>query len=551
MRPLALALVLATCAGAEPATEGPPLARLPDDAGPLDALSRRHAHVRRRMERRGYGAEIGLSRAFVVERRGIAWPLDLTVGKCSTLVALGGGSLRDLSLTLYDGEGDVAATDTVEGEGGLVHVCPRGPSGARTAPYHLEVRAREGRGAVMVAHFRSMPGEGEGFQGLFDGVLAPRVSFRAVEEHLARSLTALRARGLEPVGPSSLDHVAEGGTVRRTLTLERGRCYVAAGRSGESLRDIDLFLFDEAGVEVARDVGADVEPSIEHCPLETGRFTFELRAFDGAGPVGLAVLSGPSEEPLPAPRDEASVDRHGHEPQRALEALVAPLVERGFAAPVFVARDAVIVPGEVRTHDVVIGPGCAVIAGTASEEAMDLDLYLADAEGREVDRDTAVHFTARVRACRPAAEVMRVAVKAYGRDGAYALAVVRAPAQVGGLRALRLEELAAAYRHRGFDQRRRWSVALGPGERQERAIPVEAGRCIAVVAAGDEGARDVDLLLRTVAGVLSATDSGSAPYATVSRCVEEAETVVVEIVLERGRGVVELAHLDGPAPVTP
>jgi len=138
--------------------------------------------------------------------------------------------------------------------------------------------------------------------------------------------------------------------------------------------------------------------------------------------------------------------------------MAAPLQNRGFAPPLFVSRDAAIVPGEVRTHDVVIGPGCALIAGAASHEGMDLDLYLADDAGREVDRDTAVQSTARVRACRDQPSVMRVAVKGYGRDGAYALALLRAPDSVTSIQALRVEEATAPYRLRGYTPRRRASA---------------------------------------------------------------------------------------------
>ncbi len=530
---------------------GPPPSRLPDEVGPLDGLNRRHAQLRRRMGQRGYGEEVGLSRAFVLEDRGVAWPLDLGVGECATLMALGGGAIRDLSLTLYDGDGAVAATDTVAGEGGLVHVCPQAEPPVGDRPYYLELRAREGLGAVMVAHFRSAPGDGDGFDGLFDGVLAPRVPFREVEEHLARSRTALRARGFEPLGPPHLEHVAEGATVREPVALEAGRCYVVTGRSGAGLRDIDLFLFDAAGVEVARDLGADVEPSLELCPEESERYLVELRVFEGAGAVGLMVLGGPGGAALAVQPAEPEEPATHTDPGPALALLVAPLVERGFSPPVFVSRDAAIVPGEVRTHDVVVGPGCAVITGTASDEAMDLDLYLADPDGREVDRDTAVHSTARVRACRQAATVMRVAVKSYGRDGAYALAVLRAPSEITALRALRIEEVTAAYRLRGFEETRRWTAALEERERFRGEIVVEGGRCVAVAAAGDEGARDVDVFLRDVDGTLSASDSGSAPYATVSRCAPTRQALVVDLLIERGSGGVEILALAAPAAESP
>ncbi|MCZ7684854.1 MAG: hypothetical protein M5U28_41205 [Sandaracinaceae bacterium] len=457
------------------------------------------------MRRRGYGAEVGLARELVLEEHGVAIPLDLRAGECTTFVALGGGSIRELALTLYDGEGREAAADSVAGEGALVHVCPQpaaveeSPEAELFRPFHLVIRAREGAGAVLVAQFRSPPGEGDGFDGIFEGILAPRVPFRELEGHLARSRSALRARGFSPLGPPLLDRVTEGAVVRLPVELEGGRCYVAIGRS-DGAQDIDLFLFDGAGVEVDRDLGGDAEPSIEHCPAEGGRHTVELRAFEGAGAVGVLVLVGPGLPSDPVDRIEEPRPAVGGDPSLAIEVLGAPLRDRGFGAPLFVSRDAAILPGEVRTHDVVIGPGCSVVIGAASHEGMDLDLYLADEAGREVDRDTAVHSTARVRACRPAPSVLRVAVKAYGRDGAYALAVLRAPPgrghaprppARGGERALRAPRLRGEAELRGRDPRGPAAAQAAPprgrgvrgrdrrgrrGRRRSRPLPPRRGR---------------------------------------------------------------------------
>src|SRR5690606_28482475 len=104
-----------------------------------------------------------------------------------------------------------------------------------------------------------------------------------------------------------------------------------------------------------------------------------------------------------------------------------------------------------------------------------LDLYLSDSGGREIDRDTAVQSTARVRACRGTASVLTVAVKGYGRDGAYALAILRAPAAVSTLLDLRLEEEMAPYRLRGYEERGGFEAELGAGERVRREVVAEAG----------------------------------------------------------------------------
>ncbi|AKF06821.1 hypothetical protein [Sandaracinus amylolyticus] len=550
------ALVCALIACQEPQHEDAPIVgSLPRAEGPLDALSRRHARLRERMVARGYEERSPTARVFVIEDRGVVLPLDLEVGSCTTFVALASSALRDLRLTLYDREGEEAARDDVSGEGGLVHVCPdREPGGGRDAPFYLAIEARDGTGSVSIAEMHSQVGEGDGFEGLFDDVLAPRVPFPDVEARLAETRSALRARGLSPVDAPRVEWVGEGGALRMPMRFEGGQCYVATARGGAGTRDVDLFLFDPGGVEVGRDLGTDAEPTVEHCPEASGLFIVEARAFEGEGAIGVMVLAAPAagfarQEPeeiagaLDAERSEAAA------PDVALGVLAAELAARGFSAPVFASRDASIAPGETRMHEVVAGPGCALIVASASHAGMDVDLYLADATGRELDADTAMHATARVRACRAEATVLRVAVKAYGRDGRYALAVLGAPAAITGVQGLRLEEATAGPRARGYVEIERFAASLADSTPFSRDVVIPAGRCIAIAAAGAEGVDDVDLFLRDPTGALVASEAGPSSHATVSRCAGELETPLrLEAIAGDGGGEVQFAILEGGAP---
>lgn len=546
------------CAEQAPPAEPTPVNPLPDTGGPgpLDALSRRFGRLRARMVERGYGEELGLSRLFVLEGEGLALPADLMADRCTTLVGLAGGSVRELRMSIYDGEGAEVAADSIEGEGALVHVCPQTDENVPTLPHYVVLRAREGSGAVVVGAFASAPGAGQGFEGLFEGVLAPRVPFRAVEEQLARSRALLRARGLLPQGAPALESVAEGEAVRVTVPMESGRCYVVVGRGGEGLRDIDLLLFDDAGAEVARDLEGDAEPTIEHCPAEAGTFTAELIAYEGAGAVGLMVLAGPvpereEGEPAPVPeepaREPASPETpQSGEPVAALMGLARTMAERGYGQPTIVVRDGYIAPGEVRSHDVLLAPGCSIVVGAAGRAEADLDLYLSDASGQPLDRDTGIHPMARVRACTEAPAIHRVTVKSYGRRGTYALAVLPAPKTIGDVQTLRLEEASSGLRQRGFRMVDTLSTSLEVGERFERGLLVPPGRCVAIVAAGDVGVEDLDVLLRDRESNLVASASGPEPYAAVHRCASEApEALRVEVVMYRGAGAVQVTRMEG------
>lgn len=553
---------------------------LPGGDLPLDALSRRHARLSERTAARGYVEVPPAARVFAFEESGVVLPVDLELGACTTFVALGSSALRDLRITLYDGEGEEAARDEVPGEGGLVHACPE-PSASlappraaadptarearaalappRTAPYFLAIEARDGNGSVAIAQFRSAPGEGDGFEGLFDDVLAPRVPFPDVEAALAEARTALRARGLLPIDAPRVEWVGEGGALRLPLRFDEGRCYVAAARGGAGTRDVDLFLFDPAGVEIGRDLGADADPTIEHCAEAAGRYTVEARAFEGEGAIGVMVL-GAGAAALAAPEAaEVSGVLEGElggraesvAPDVTLGVLAAELATRGFEPPIFASRDASIAPGETRTHEIVVGPGCAVVVASASHAGMDVDLYLADASGRAIDADTAVHATARVRACRDVPTVLRVAVKAYGRDGRYALAVLRAPASIARVEELRLEEATAGPRVRGYEERERFRASLEEGTPFARDVRIEAGRCLAIAAAGGLAVHDVDLRLLDPGGALVASEAGPSSYATVSRCAEGVATGLrLEAIATDGSGEVAFSILEAAAPTS-
>jgi hypothetical protein len=485
----------------------------------------------------------------------VALPLDLGAGRCTTFVGVAGGGVRQLSLVVYDGEGAEVAADATEGEGGLAHVCPQpADPTAETIPHHLVVRSLEGAGAVIVGAFETIPGAGQGFDGLFEGIVAPQVRFREVEERLAERRAVLRERGFLPLGDPHLDRVAEEEDVSFAVSLSAGRCYVAMARGGEGLTDIDLVLLDPDGAEVARDLDRDAEPDVELCPDDGGRYAVIARAFEGAGALGVLVLEGPAPtEPPEVPEgtdDNVVVEEHDVEPPpnpvATLSTFTAALESRGYGAPSFVVPDGWVARGEVRSHELALGSGCFVVVGAAGRPETDLDLYLT-ANGRTVDRDTGVSPTARVRLCTAGMTTARVTVKTYGRGGSYALATVRAPDPIRSLRALRLEEATAELRLRGWNAAQPVTRPLSSDEPIRMSSYIRAGRCTALAVAGDEGITDVDVFLRDAEGRLLASSSGPEAFATVARCAEEDEDedATAEVVAYRGSGTVTIQRLSG------
>jgi hypothetical protein len=321
------------------------------------------------------------------------------------------------------------------------------------------------------------------------------------------------------------------------------------------MRDVDLLLFDASGAEVARDLEDNAEPSLEICPDEAGTYTLEASAYEGAGAIGALVLAGPLPDDAPDDAEVAAPESveppaegspaSATDPVTSLTGLASALAGRGYSQPVIVVRDGHIAPGEVRTHEVLTGPGCAIVLGAAGRPDTDLDLYLSDAAGRPLDSDTGIQPTARVRACAGDPTVLRVTVKSYGRRGGYAIASIRAPEAITDVQTLRLEEAVSGLRERGYAVADTIDRAFDTGERFERTLSAREGTCTAIAVAGDVGVEDVDVFLRDVSGNLVASSTSPEPYAAAGRCSEIPETLRVEVVMYRGAGVVRITRLEG------
>jgi hypothetical protein len=549
-----VALATPSCSSpAPPPRDAAALASLPNDPGPLDALTRRYARLRQRLEERGEALASGPARWFVLDGEGAATPLDLPTDRCSTFVALGSSGLRELHLTLYDGEGREVAVDAIPGEGALVHVCPDASAGSH-APHHLVATSESGAGALLVAGFTTGDTTRPNFDRLFDGLLAPQLARDVVAARLAQAGEPLLARGLTPLGEASFHVLAEGGVARRTESLTPDTCYTVVASATTDLTDVDLFAYDSQGVEIARDLGHDAAPALRLCPLEAGPHTFEARAFAGAGGLGLEVFAGPVRaaaldaasrpgEEVAEPRTPPD-EREDLTPMAALEPVLAGLAARGYGRALPVEASGLLAPGDERAHVLPAPAGCVVVLAAGSGRGADLDLAVIDARGEILAEDTSLQTVARAAFCHSSAREVRASLKAFGRAGHYALAMVPAPRAVRTARALRLDEARASLMGRGYRSVSTREQVLVEGARHVVDFPVRAGTCAALAVAGDPGLSDVDLFLHDATSKLLARDSGPAPFASISRCAEADETLRVEVLAYRGNGGVAIERLE-------
>jgi hypothetical protein len=449
--------------------------------------------------------------------------------------------VRELELALYDSDGRRAAVDSVQGEGSLVHACrPDGAGEPAEAVYYLTAKVKGGSGAVAVRAFESSLGEGGGVAGIFDGILAPPDEGEDVATLLARTVQRLRARDLSAIGSPTIARVLEGEALRRTETLESGRCYVAVARGDEGVRDVVLYLVDPTGAEVGRDLEGRDEARIEHCASEGGRYVIEARAAEGSGDLGIVLVEDPTAVPTEHPHlADAPADAPEPGPGAGLvRATVRELTTRGYSVPRFLVRHAATRPGESLVHEMILGAGCWLVVAAPEVPDMDLDLYLMERGGEVAARDTRITSEARLALCPEQEQVYRVLVKGYGHEGTYSLLVLRAPDEATTVQRLRLLEAAAAFVARGYRSEGVIEHLLTAGEAWTTTTEVPASSCLMLTAAGGQALEDVDLFLRDEAGRVIASDTGPAAWASVSRCVDEPTRFELQILAYRGSGPV-------------
>lgn len=509
---------------------------------PVDALSRRLGRARQRLRERGFDETGWSRRMFLPADAGRAETVWIRRGACTTYLALSGGAVEELELALYDSDGRPAASDSVRGEGSLVHACPRAPAPgqAERAPYYLRARARGGAGAVTIRAFESPIGSALGVEGVFDGLLSPASPRDDVAARLKRSLERLRTRHMEPVGVAAIARTLEGEAARRNVTLVGGRCYVAIARGDDSIRDVALYLLDPTGAEVARDLEGRDEPRIQHCAEHDGAYVLEARAAEGSGDVGIALVVDPNAAPTPPPSAPIPVTQPPAVTPGADHPAVRALRERGYGEPRYLVRSASVQPGETVAHDVVLEQGCTVLLAAPETADMDLDLFLAQRDGEAAWSDTRITSEARLVSCRTRAEPARATVKAYGAEGTYSLVLLDAPEGATDVRRARLLEATAPFVARGFTLERVESFALVEGE--ERALPIEvaAGTCFLAAVAGSHTVDDVDLAIHGEGGRVLVSDTGPDAWAAASRCSDEAARFELRVKAYRGAGPVLL-----------
>jgi len=478
-----------------------------------------------------------LSRGFLTPHGQVTSALDVAAGECVSVVAVGSGAIRDLDAHFYDPSGDLVVEDVEPDAHPTVQLCATAPRRI----YHA-LEAFDGQGAYAVLLFKSDRAGLEVVARAMGGHPGASTGAAGGDAALERRVTAFRdgiaRRGFQGYGDPRPVELDGAGGVLLPLQVSPDRCFTVAAFAEDEASSLSLRVLDGDLDEVASDLEGGRDAALQFCPGAEGPLSVRVERRSGRGAVVLHAFSA----------DAASVGgegalwlgvRRGVGDQQTVREMSAAVDARLAAAQVAAPQaDAAVaniplLPGEVRSHAVTVGPGRCVMAiaggaprvGRVRLESVEQS-PLSVTEG--LQRGT---FSAVAR-CAPATStatsIRVIAERGAGtvelRTSSFAAPPWSRPTALASTSsALSMIALADAGLRLAEPPR---AVSWSGGGLATLSLERGAGRCARVgVAAGGEEA--ITLTLRDGNGAVLAVEEGVGT-AAVRRCGAAAERLAVE-----------------------
>ena len=369
----------------------------------------------------------------------------------------------------------------------------------------------------------------------------------------------LRQQGYARVGPAVRNsNMAENGIIAYAIDGRPGLCYMAVAIATAG-SDLNMVVLDPAGATVTYNVAPDARPWALFCPSEAGQHRARLQMASGSGEYYYALYQGPTQVrpdlatfygargsggPASAPIDAQTAQR--------LTALDQRLAGEGYQRAgdpqglIFSAQ-------EDRNFALNLERGhCYAFATLGGPGARDTDLFLIDGGGNELIRDVETDVDAMVRYCPQQSGAYQMRARMH--DGQGPLFAVGYTLSSGGQSASQTPVIAATstaganldenFRLLDADMRARGYEPYGDPSRgqldQEAArdfeISLEGGKCYAILAVGDTGVHDLDLLLIDRGGRQVDRDVEQDARPVVRVCPERSGDFSMQVRMHRGQG---------------
>jgi hypothetical protein len=346
-------------------------------------------------------------------------------------------------------------------------------------------------------------------------------------EALNQVAAYLQQYGYRPAGPAVHNSgLQQGGLIAYAIEAQSGQCYVSVAVAAPGA-NLDMVLLDPQGRAVAHDVGVDAHPHVAFCPYQTGRHVARLQMSSGGGDFYYILFagSGSVEGPLAtffegdaagaAAPATAQLDANTQARIAAFDQRMSQQSYQRVGEPQGILME----QRSDRSYPLNLQQGyCYTFATFGGPGTGDTDVFVVDASGNELQRDTSTDLDARVEFCPPSNGAYNLRTRLYSGEGPVFVSgwvrtsdgQVGTPVSTGATQNVitgqsssgaGLEEnyrlLQADMQARGYeayDQPARG--ALEEGSSQRYRINLEGDKCYAILAVGDNGVRDLDLIVR-------------------------------------------------------
>lgn len=371
----------------------------------------------------------------------------------------------------------------------------------------------------------------------------------------------LRANGFAPTGPAVRNsNMQPNGLVAYAIDAQPGRCYVAVALADPGM-DLNMVLLDPSGRTAAHNVAPDGNPWIHICPGATGRHLARLQAASGQGAYYYILYGGPEgQEPQLATyfgSEDTTVQTASLDPATAqrLNALDQRLRGERFER-VGEPTGVVLEQRQDRNFPLALEQGyCYAFATLGGPGARDTDVSILDGGGAVQARDVATAVDGMVQYCPAAAGTYTLRARMYSGSGPLFVAgwvqsqrgqatpdpaaqqVLSAQSTAGAGLDDNYRLLDADIRARGYQQYGdRSNGQLTEGQTRDFTLNLEGGKCYAILAVGDGGVRDLDLIVSNPRGQAVDRDMEAGARPVVRACPDSTGDYRIQVSMAQGQG---------------
>jgi hypothetical protein len=308
------------------------------------------------------------------------------------------------------------------------------------------------------------------------------------------------------------NNMATGGLIAYAIDARAGGCYVPIAVAPQGA-DLNMVVLDPRGQTIQYNVNPDPHPWVSFCATESGRYVARLQMVSGSGGYFYALYQGTNQVSLAGLFGEstqqvqtAQIDPQTQQRLARLDAQLQAENFRRVAEP----QGLQLGRGEDRNFPLTLQQGfCYAFATLGGQGASDTDVFIVDGSGNQLVDDVRTDVDALVRYCPQQSGSYTLRARMYGGEGPLFVAgyvqgagggastnVISQTSTGGGNLDDNFRLLNSDMQARGYEPFGQPSNGqLQQGETRDFPLSLEGGKCYAILAVGDSGVRDLDVLL--------------------------------------------------------